>query len=179
MRPETHEPSDAPADLRPARARPSPLLAAVRVLPWAVTIGYAIWLGSFAVMEGVLILAILIIPWLVLIGLARRWIDRIEGRLARVVLDVVVITTCVLLASFGGLWMLPGATAFAALDVIEPGTRGARTRSALMLAGMVVLALLPGLLFAFLIWPAALLCVLSLFVSETAPRAPTAEEDTP
>ena len=172
---------DDPAPEASARSVPATglVLTAARLVPWAVTIGYAIWLGSLAFMEGALALVLLLVPWVSFIGLSRRWINRMKTKTTRIGLDLAVVTGCVLGVSLGGLWMLPGATAFTALDVVDPGTPGTRVRAALMLAGMILLAALPGLLFAFLIWPAALLSVLSLFVPESPARAAGASEDPP
>ena len=168
--------ADEEVPSKPAEAQ-GLVLTAARLVPWAVTIGYAIWLGSLAFMDGAIALVLLMVPWVSIILVSRRWIDRVKTKTTRIGLDLAVITGCVLGVSLGGLWMLPGATAFTALDVVDPGTRGTRVRAALVLAGLILLAALPGLLFAFLIWPAALLSVLSLFVKELpAPAAASQKE---
>lgn len=165
---------DEPADLGDRASAPSLALTIARLVPWAVLIGHAIWLGSLAFLDGALALAFLMVPWVSFVALSRRWSRRLKTKMARIGLDLAVITTCVVLVSLGGLWMLPGATAFAALDVIEPGTEGTRRRAAFMLGGVILLAALPGLLFAFIIWPAALVSAVSLFVPVTT--SPTAQE---
>lgn len=166
------------ADTLPARRSQPPGLAqtALNLLPWAVLIGHAVWIASLAVSDGALLLAILMVPWVSLIGLSRRWIRRFGTRLGRVGLDLAVVSTCVVLVSLGGIWMLPGMTAFTAMDVIEPGTDGARRRALFVLGGAILLGAIPGLLFAFIVWPAALVALLALIVP-IAPVEPTPPVD--
>jgi hypothetical protein len=161
MRPLADDP-----DVPTVRRRQPPGLAqtALGVVPWAVLIGHAVWIASLAVTDGALLLAVLMLPWVSVIGLSRRWIRRFRTRLGRVGLDLALVTTCVVLVSLGGIWMLPGMAAFTAMDVIEPGTDGARRRAAFVLGGVILLAAIPGLLFAFIVWPAALVAVAALFV---------------
>lgn len=167
-------PPDAATDAEPeATPRPGPppslALTIATLVPWAVLIGHAIWLGSLAVADGALALAFLMLPWVSLVALSRRWITRFPTRLGRIGLDLAVLTTCVVLLSLGGIWILPGVTAFLALDVIEPGLPGARARGLVVLGASVLLAALPGLLFAFVIWPGALVAIVSFFVPIASP----------
>ena len=119
------------------------------------------------------------VPWVSFIGLSRRWIDRMKTKTTRVGFDLAVVTV---LRAAG---LVRRALDAARRDGLRrarrrrSGNSGTRVRAALMLAGMILLAALPGLLFAFLIWPAALLSVLSLFVPESPARAAGASEDAP
>ena len=168
------------ASLPIARRREPTGLAqtALNVVPWAVLIGHAMWIASLAVVDGALLLAILMVPWVSLVGLSRRWIRRFPTRIGRVGLDLAVITTCVVLASLGGIWMMPGMSAFTALDVIEPGTAGARGRAAFVLGGVILLSAIPGLLFAFIVWPAALVALFGLIIPVASVEAEPATDDT-
>lgn len=172
MRHQASDPAPAEADVGPApRQGPPPSLALTiaTLVPWAVLIGHAIWLGSLALADGALALAFLMLPWVSFVGLSRRWVTRFPTRVGRIGMDLAVLTACVVLVSLGGIWMLPGVTAFLALDVIEPGLPGTRPRAAFVLGGVVLLAAVPGLLFAFIVWPAALVAIVSLFVPIAAP----------
>jgi hypothetical protein len=181
--------ASAPASAPGRASEPAPGLAltGVRLLPWAVLIGHAVWLASFSLAQGAVLFAALMLPWASLVGLSRRWIRRFRTRMGRLGFDLTIVTVCIALVSLGGISMLPPMTAFTALDVIEPGTRGARRRAGAVLVLVILLAAFPGLLFAFLVWPAALVALLSLLVRPSGiprpmgpgvvPEDPEPEED--
>lgn len=78
MRHQASDPAPPEAEVEPAPPLVPPLglaLTIARLVPWAVLIGHAIWLGSLALADGALALAFLMLPWVSLVALSR-----VEGR---------------------------------------------------------------------------------------------------
>ena len=158
------------------------LLRLTRAVPWVVLLAYQVWqFAGNPAMGGVVAVAWIAVVVLVFAAIRLR-VGRIATRNGRVLADLGLLAASYLFASIAGVAIIPPIVAFLALDLSDPGSPGVVRRAALAIGVFGALALLPGFLFAVIVWPgiavalmAALTEVVRLRPTGAAPlRAPDA-----
>lgn len=97
-----------------------------RSVPWIILLGALGWFAILSIPHGPSLLLVLLPAWILVVTVERRVVRRLGSRRLRLAADVVLAGLCLLLLTFGGLWVLPAVVAFGIVDLADSAPPDAR-----------------------------------------------------